>query len=643
MIEISPIIDVQAVMSGKFVFDENFQITKKSTFGSRFWDFYDEALIRQTSTPKTRLQIDWDNYIGGNSEQELYILPDQMIYELKVFTAIYYLVPGVFSTTSKGVKPQTVVVAFRALARLFSAIYRESILLKLSSTSSLTHIQSITDITLIDIKRALTDSVFRDGSSLKRGLMYLATGVISRCFGKSVKWKWAEVMALDFKYAKKRPEYNPVMPNELFRFLSNRACSDVRGFLKWRGIESEDSLEIDIQNYKVFEIPNGAEMFEDYVRIRTLDRNIAHELKVKPHYGTLELRRQFKEKYGLYLSDVLDYLYNVQTAAYTVIGLYTGARYSDLTTFQLGCITKHHGVYVLKGTHVKGEDDSKIEGKDLWPAIPIMRDALKCLEEISKVTFNHFLISGRETVPIGVNPKPMTLTGLAGAINNYLRNIDTSKRWSEWVINLHQLRHTLANQLARADVGLMFIAHQMKHLYTALNALPPSVTLMYGNIADISTQRAMRTSNAYLEAAQSLYDPNMPVSGGGAQEFRERRKIYFEGMAAQGWSTEEVIKHLAKQGLPFASVGTGYCGGRRDRLLKDGTRELSPCIGSLQCNPGRCHQAVITKTHLPQWKKILEHNLTMVADEAMAYAKDVHLAAAEEATQVIKGLGEEIE
>jgi hypothetical protein len=113
-------------------------------------------------------------------------------------------------------------------------------------------------------------------------------------------------------------------------------------------------------------------------------------------------------------------------------------------------------------------------------------------------------------------------------------------------------------------------------------------------------------------------------------------------MAAQGWDTEEVVTHLAKQGLPFASVGTGYCGGRRDRLLKDGTRELSPCIGSLQCNPGKCHQAVITKTHLPQWKKILEHNLAMANDEDMVYAKDVHLAAAEEAKMVLISLGEKI-
>ena len=53
---------------------------------------------------------------------------------------------------------------------------------------------------------------------------------------------------------------------------------------------------------------------------------------------------------------------------------------------------------MLKGTHTKHQDLNDEENADLWPAIPIMRDALKCLEEISRVTFNPYLISGCETV-----------------------------------------------------------------------------------------------------------------------------------------------------------------------------------------------------------------------------------------------------
>src|SRR5690606_38479670 len=134
-----------------------------------------------------------------------------------------------------------------------------------------------------------------------------------------------------------------------------------------------------------------------------------------------------------------------------------------------------HGAHVLAGTSVKHKALDAEENVDLWPATPIMRDAVKCLAYISKATFNPYLISSSESVPIGRNPKALSLSGFTGAINSYLHEIDVSKRWQNWKINPHQLRHTLAHQLARADVGLIYIAHQMKHLHSALSALPPEV------------------------------------------------------------------------------------------------------------------------------------------------------------------------
>ena len=223
----------------------------------------------------------------------------------------------------------------------------------------------------------------------------------------------------------------------------------------------------------------------------------------------------------------------------------------------------------------------------------------------------------------------------------YLHETDTSGRWTEWHINAHQLRHTLAHQLARADVGLIFIAHQMKHLHTALHALPPDVTMMYGNVGDLVTQRALHSESAYLEASKELYGPDRPVAGGGADAFIARRKAYFEGMAAQGWTVDDVLENLAKQGLPFASVGIGYCGGRRDTLLKDGRKERPPCIGSLQCNPNVCSQAVITKTHEPAWRKILVQNRNLAADPRMAHAREPLLAAMKSAEQVLAILNPE--
>ncbi|MBF4990747.1 tyrosine-type recombinase/integrase [Methylophilus sp. QUAN] len=645
MIDKAKKIDIKSVIENDFNFDEEFYVSKKSKFQDDFWDFFDESLTRQTSVPISRLQINWENYrchVSGDSN-EARSIPDQLIYELKILTAISYLVDS--SLKGKGwVKPQTVIVMVKILARFFSAVYKESLISLRSQSGSLSHISSITDIRLHDIAETLKSYSFKDGKALKKGLKDLTSPIVTRYLGKGVLWTNTDIEALAFKYETQRTDYNPVMPNDLFKFLSNRACGEVKGFLNWLNIEAADNGHAEIPKHKVLECSSGGNLvFEDYTNIRKIDREISAALSKKRHFGTIKLRAKFKEDHGILLSDVLDYIYKVQRAAYTIIGMYTGARYSDLTTFQVGCIKKHHGIYVLLGTLVKSQDDLSPEENDIWPAIPIMRDALRCLEEISRVTFNPYLISSRETVPIGVKPTPLSITGFVGSMNNYLREIDTTERWRSWVISSHQLRHSLANQLARADLGLMFIAHQLKHLYSALNAIPPSVTLMYGNIADISAQRARQTTNAYTEIASSLYDPDTPVAGGGAEEFKQRRRVYFQGMAAQGWSKEMLMAQLSKQGIPFASVGTGYCGGRRDRLLKDGTKETSPCIGSLQCNPGKCSQAIITSTHVPQWKRIYEQNIQMAHDDAFAHAKDVHLTAALEAKMVLESLGEKVE
>jgi len=168
--------------------------------------------------------------------------------------------------------------------------------------------------------------------------------------------------------------------------------------------------------------------------------------------------------------------------------------------------------------------------------------------------------------------------------------------------------------------------------------------MMYGNVGDLATQRALHSNSAYREAAQELYNPKNPVAGGGAAAFIERRIAYFEGMAAQGWTEDEVIESLAKQGLPFASVGLGYCGGTRDTVFKDPEKNPPPpCIGSLECNPRECKQAVITRTHAPTWRKIADQNRKLAADPRMSHATKPLLAAMKAAMSVLEDLGEKAE
>ncbi|WP_159078797.1 tyrosine-type recombinase/integrase [Orrella marina] len=639
-------VTIEDVMAGRTLFDANTRVSNNSRFGDDFWDFTNPQIARFSSVPNGRLRLDWAMYCTVSddntfSDHRGALITKEMVQELKVFAFLYLTLPSAFGMRGvQSAKPQTVVITVRALIVLFSDVLRHHRLLGLEQQPQLSSIRYLTDVSLQDIRTVLKNFPRANGDTLKKGLSLLAHPQIARAISvKSLQWNARDIKGLAFKFPEKRTDYEKVMPNELFRFLSNSACADVLSFLSFLGESAHD------QSGQPSTPPiglncNGAQMLSDYIAIREFDRSYSARLG-KRGSSTAWQRKKFRLAYGVTPKEMFLWLYRVQRAAFTVIGLYTGARYSDLTSFTTNCIHTFHGQFVLTGTLVKNESLDAQEGKDLWPAIPIMRDAMVCLTHISRITHNPYILSGCETVPIGKPPYPLSLNGFSGAISNYLHEVDTAGRWVDWHINAHLLRHTLAHQLARADVGLVFIAHQMKHLHTALNALPPDVTMMYGNVGELATQRALHSGSAYLEAAKELYSPDRPVAGGGADAFIARRKAYFEGMAAQGWTVDEVLTNLAMQGLPFASVGIGYCGGVRDTLLKDGTKERPPCIGSLQCNPIQCQQAVITKTHEPAWQKVVSQNRNLAADPRMAHAKEPLLEAMKAAEEVLARLNPE--
>lgn len=639
-------VTIEDVLAGRPFLDADTRVSRNSRFGDDLWDFTSPDKVRLSSVPDSRLRIDWAMYCTVRddntfSDHRGAFITRELVEELKVFAFLYMSLPSALGKRgTQSIKPHTLVVTVRALIVLFSDVLRRYQLPGLEQKPHLGPIRSLTEVSLQDIRAVLKNSPRANGGTLKKGLSLLAHPAITRALSvKSLQWNAQDIQGLAFKFSERRADYDKVMPNELFRFLSNSACTDVLSFLSFLGQSPHDQSDQPAIP-PIGSTCNGSQLLSDYIAIREIDRNYAARTGKKQSVAHLQ-RKKFRLAYGVTPKETFLWLSRIQRAAFTVIGLYTGARYSDLTTFTTSCIHTFHGQFVLAGTHVKHEALDAQEGNDLWPAIPIMRDAVACLAQISKITHNPYLLSGCGTVPVGETPQQLSLNGFTGAVSNYLHEVDTAGRWVDWHINSHLLRHTLAHQLSRADVGLVFIAHQMKHLHTALNALPPDVTMMYGNVGELATQRALHSESAHLEAAKELYSPDRPVAGGGADAFIARRKAYFEGMAAQGWTADEVLKHLAKQGLPFASVGIGYCGGRRDTLLKDGTKERPPCIGALQCNPSECRQAVITKTHEPAWRKIASQNRNLAADPRMTHAKEPLLAAMKAAEEVLARLNPE--
>ncbi|MCT7307120.1 site-specific integrase [Ralstonia wenshanensis] len=607
-------------------------VSKFSKFGDDYWYFYDENNPRLRNHSQSHLTISWRRI------ESLKNLPDATVQVVKLFAFLYLYVPSALGQQKKGKAknhPVTVCYAVDTLVPFLAHVHEKSVL----ESGTLPPAASLHDITVRHLRESLLDWNHGRGEDLRRALIYLASPTIQKaCNNLAPKWRPSDIRSLSFRERCPRTDYEPVLPNELFRLVSNSATADVVGFLSFCQEKASSDIAGHIPSQFSGQAASGPMIFEAYVAYR-LRQGAWNHYNDNGNYGEgIEAKRRALERLGTTGLEFYNYIQRVHEAACSLIALYTGARYSDLTGFKNGCLQKLKGMWFLVGTHIKHEDIDKPVDTDLWPAIPAMRDALRCLELFSQFTRNAYLICSLVTRSEDAG-KAYSTTGLTNALNRYIRRIDQDDTWCDVRVSPHRCRHTLAHQLARADVGLVFIAHQLKHLHSALKAVPPQVTLLYGRIADLKTERAMQASEVHYEMAQSLYDPNSPIAGGGAEEFTHRRKQYFEGMLSAGMTKDEIIRGLASKAIPFSSVGMGYCLGRREIKDKDGRTQKPPCIGSLQCSPDICSNSVITWSHVHLWKKVASQNREMAMRPDMQHVRTELLDKSARADMILSQLG----
>jgi hypothetical protein len=606
-------------------------VSKNVRFGDDYWPLHDPENPRLKNYTVADLAISWKN----DKHTAYAAVPWATIQVVKLFAFLYLHTPAIVCSRRKGNSrnhPHTVCQLAKRLLSFLAHVHEKSLL----TGGSLPPAESLHDVSVRHLRESLKDSDFGRGSDLRRALIYLASPAIKEaCMGFAPSWTPADIRSLSFKESEARDDYEPVFPNPLFRLISNKATDDVAGFLRFIGEAPASDASGDIP--PSFENLDGPAMFQAYVEHR--EQDFARHRSGGATYGNgVEAKRNQLERLGCIAGEFLQYIRRVHEASCSLIALYTGARYSDLTGFKSGCLQRIRGMWFLVGSHIKHEDIDNPTGRDLWPAIPAMRDALRCLELFTAFTKNHFLISGLNTANEGCG-RAYSTNGLAQALVRYIGRIDKDGAWSEVQVSPHRFRHTLGHQLARADLGLPFIAHQLKHLHSALRAVPPQVTLMYGGIADLKFERAAQAPKLHFELAKSLYDPDSPLAGGGSEEFSQRRKQYFEGMQASGMTKDEIIRGLGAKAVPFSSVGMGYCLGRREIKNKDGSRQKPACTGSLQCSPESCPNALITRQHVHLWKKVEKQNAELAERPEMQHARAELLEKSNRAKAILRQLG----
>jgi hypothetical protein len=287
---------------------------------------------------------------------------------------------------------------------------------------------------------------------------------------------------------------------------------------------------------------------------------------------------------------------------------------------------------VIVGTLIKNQDYNAPTDRDEWVAIPIVRDAVRLLEQVARVTGSELLFHGSRSSSAKL--KAMSSEVISKRIKAYLTSIDEKGSWASLKPHVHQFRNSLVFELRKAGLGLPFITYQLKHAYNAIDRSINQMTLGYGGLGSNAVEKAIDDAN--LIAISEIYHPEAPVAGGGAEALRGRRLAYFEGMALRGIEIDQVLRHLAKEGgMPLTDVGLGYCQGQM-KVVMDGVKTDPPCIGSLRCNPVRCPQAIIPEHKAPLWERASTENRRRAADPQFFYARPHLEEAATEAEGVVK-------
>lgn len=354
---------------------------------------------------------------------------------------------------------------------------------------------------------------------------------------------------------------------------------------------------------------------------------------------------------GLINRTLRKYLDQLYYSCCYIVAQYSGMRPSELSQITFERALSESGQYWVLNSHVVKHRNAY--GKlfdDTWVAIPIVRDAVAAAKILAKYKQTPFLFAPTDTVAPGAKPVEVSSVGMKYHLMSFFEYILPEDEYKALGFYPYMLRHTLAYQLYRAEVGLPFISHQLKHFGDIIggyyNRGFSAVTLVYGHIGDLIEMggRQAGKSNKYRfmaerEVVRLHYDPEGTYAGANGAAHKAKNKAIFKMYEDAGYTYDEVINALVAQGIAVVNVGMGMCyGGRVEEF-----DESLPCIGGLRCNPNRCANSVITKAHAPKWREIYTQNRALLTDPFYQDRLDQINEVINEAKGVLDWLGEATE
>lgn len=633
---------LQRVLAGKSIPLPASPISDLSVYSSPVWDFYDPKNLRLEARTPQKLRITWERWITRFS------LPAQLGENLRCYA--YVRLTNSVELLHTAAKPTafTLVGEIRCAAGFFGEICDAL------SVAKVCLVQSLADVRLSDLQGVLVGVSWDEAQARSRILRHLANPVVGRMLhGGPVQWTVADIDTLETGPRKeKRPSER--LPEGVFRLLSNAASRDIKQFLVASGVTPVDQSKVGSaadtpDNLFLNASPKFADNLAFYETICDALRNNYRPGRGKRPQAKTNPPKMAPPEWGssrdITLKAFMLLMSRVRMAAQIIIGLYTGARETELRLFRLASLVpppNAGGVWILRGTVIKHRPADAALDRDAWVASPIMRDAITILRRTAAWVNSSYVWHRATNRPDG----PVAYLYPHDILNSYLQTIDPQQTWKNRIntdssprqLYPHMMKNSLAYELRKVDCGIPAITVQLQHKSYLDRRINPT-TIGYGQLDSNAVSKAVMDAN--LAYARDMYDPNARRTGGGAIEFNERLRTKFLGYVEQGYSEDDVIRHFVADGMPaLADVGLGYCLGRR-KIMRGDKEVDPPCVGSLRCNPLGCTNGIVPMSKKPIWVKLAKENRDRAEDPELFYLKETSTEMANLADSVVAFLEKE--
>ena len=641
-------------------------VSKTSVLGDPVWDFNDDHPNAARNVKGAKLRLNFESYP---------LLNQSAVLEVKVALYCWLKMPSALRTfaSPRNIKANTAISCMKAGLSFLDTMSGQARQLMTDEFFEVGY-HGLTYFDAGMYREAALIHPYAFGPDLKKFFTLLRSPFFQeQIFDEPLPYveldslAWAKVL----KHVQDSERTYRILPNDVFEKASREASFAVVDFLSTLREPVDDLVALTRQNNSGYSLANAQELsrynFELYVALRLRRKGydsdaMADALSaafghVPPAFQSGSGQHDFKATETLLkLSDSkLDddfrrYINFVSYSACYLVAQYTGMRPSELSEILVeSCMERESDYWLLISNVIKHRQGLAKLFDDKWIAIPVVRDAIRAARLIAKVKQNPYLFSNVDTVAQGAEPASMKSLGIAYQFSAFFEEILTDEQFEVLQFSPYTLRHTLAYQMARAELGLPFISHQLKHFGDLIggagqNKAFSAVTLGYGAIAEILSKGGRSsgktpTQMAEEEYIQSYCDPDGNYAGPNAESHKARMKKVFSGYMAAGYTKEQIIAQMAKKRMAIINVGQGFCYGSQ----REAFDESLPCIGSLRCNPNRCQNAVVTKVHAPKWREIYVQNSLALGSPNSAGVEEELRAAMEEAKGVLEHLGEEVE